>query len=149
MVRLSRSPCGEIGVVVLSLALASLITSLAACGGEEDGGGATTIRGEPDAMSAGQVEVLRRAQRGVRSYCRARVETLAAGDAAPAARFERAVAGLRELGDLAAAEPQAEAPDGSTARLALGDIAEDLEGTNCDQRLVALIDARLAVLPQD
>jgi hypothetical protein len=30
---------------------------------------------------------------------------------------------------------------------ALGAIAEDLEGTNCDSRLVARIDARLAALP--
>ena len=32
--------------------------------------------------------------------------------------------------------------------LFLGDLAEDLEGSNCDQRLVERIDQALATLPQ-
>ena len=32
--------------------------------------------------------------------------------------------------------------------LFLGDLAEDLEGSNCDPRLVARIDQGLAALPQ-
>ncbi len=40
-------------------------------------------------------------------------------------------------------------PGGTTPRLALGDIAENLEGTNCDPRLVAQIDEALATLPAE
>jgi hypothetical protein len=59
----------------------------------------------------------------------------------------RVNAALNELIELARAKPEAPAPAGGSVRLALGDIAENLEGTNCDPRLVERIDAVLADLP--
>ena len=61
-------------------------------------------------------------------------------------RFQRR---HRRLAALAAQAPEAGTPDGTTPRLALGDIAENLEGTNCDSRLVARIDEALGSLPAE
>lgn len=56
---------------------------------------------------------------------------------------------LGRLADRAELSPEETISDGSTARLALGDLAENLEGTNCDSRLVELINERLAELPSE
>ena len=91
--------------------------------------------------------MVRDAQQGVTSYCRARARELGGGKPTSAKDLERVTSALERLAALAQAKPEAETGDGATVRLALGDIAENLEGTNCDERLVELIDSRLAELP--
>jgi hypothetical protein len=98
-------------------------------------------------LSASGMRVIQRARDTVSAHCRQVADALAEGAPPPPGGFERATAALDELARLAAEQPDAEAEDGTTPRLALGDIAENLEGTNCDARLVARIDEALAVLP--
>lgn len=84
----------------------------------------------------------------VQEHCAIVARYLAGRRAPPTAEeFERVVAALDRLAERAELSPQATIADGSTPRLALGDIAEDLEGSNCDSRLVDRIDTALAGLP--
>ena len=70
------------------------------------------------------------------------------GGAPPSAReFERVTGALDELAELASRRPNDVDPSGASAELALGDLAENLEGSNCDSRLVERIDEQLAALP--
>jgi hypothetical protein len=132
--------------------------ALVACGGSED---EATVEGTVDTapaqtaigvsegpLSAAGVAVIRRAQEAVGVYCSRVARGLAKGQAPSPRDYERVTAAIDGLAELAAREPEAEAPDGSTPRLALGDIAENLEGTNCDQRLVDRIDQALSELTQ-
>lgn len=123
-----------------------VIAALSGCG-DDDGESEARTFDEPSALSAEETRTVREAQRRVRSYCRAKLTALTTGGALDPEAFARASAALMRLGELAEAEPEAQLHDGTEVRLALGDIAEDLEGTNCDQDLVEMIEARLAELP--
>jgi hypothetical protein len=137
------------------------VLALTACGDSEDpgtaGSGSTNTaaaRTVPEVsrdapLSAGEIAVIRRAQEAVGAYCAKVARGLAEGDAPTQRDFDRVTRPLDELAELASHRPGAEAPDGATPRLALGDIAENLEGTNCDPRLVARIDEALATLPAE
>jgi hypothetical protein len=74
-------------------------------------------------------------------------ERVASGRQPAPERFDRVVSEIERLERLAQRKPLASSPDGSTPRFALGDIAEDLEGSNCDTRLARIIDEALAALP--
>lgn len=141
------SPTGGRQISLIACLLAVLlIVALGACG-DEDGGGEARTFDEPPALSKEEAHIVRDAQRRVRSHCSAKLKALATGGTLDAEAFARASAALARLGELAAAKPEAQLNDGTEVRLALGDIAEDLEGTNCDQALVEMIEARLAALP--
>jgi hypothetical protein len=106
-----------------------------------------TISERPHPLSAADAKVVERAREEVNAYCR-KVARARGGGAAPrAGDLERVAASLDELAALAARDPEGEGPDGITARLALGDIAEDLEGSNCSIALVERIDQALAEIP--
>jgi hypothetical protein len=133
--------------------------ALAACGESDDGGttGPTPADTAPaqtltemrrsGPLSPAGVAIIRRAQEEVAIYCRKVARGLTGGDAPTPRDLERVTAALDELAELASRQPEAQTDDGTTPRLALGDIAENLEGTNCDPRLVARIDEALAMLP--
>ena len=130
---------------------------MAACGEDDSASEATegvasvtqAESGPPQPLSPAGMRVIQRARDAVSAHCRQVADALGKGAMPPQASFERATAALDELAELAADQPEAEAEDGSTPRLALGDIAENLEGTNCDPRLVARIDQALAGLPAE
>lgn len=93
-------------------------------------------------------EAIADARAAVREHCAIVAGYLAGRRAPPTAEeFDRVSESIDRLAARAELSPQATSADGSTPRLALGDIAEDLEGSNCDSRLVKLIDDRLATLP--
>lgn len=123
----------------------ALLASVGACGDETDEEAGTFE--EPARLTPAEVRTVRSAQEAVRVYCAAKLRALATGATVPPEPLSRARSAVGRLGDLAEAKPEAEVGDGASVRLALGDIAEDLEGTNCDQDLVELIEARLAALP--
>jgi hypothetical protein len=136
--------------------------ALAACGGSEQepetagqetaGTAAGPLAPDPAGprpLSPAGIRVMQRAREEVSAYCGRVARALAEGEGPTAADFERVTAALDRLGTLAAQQPGAEAEHGTTPRLALGDIAENLEGTNCDPRLVARIDEALAELPAE
>jgi len=135
--------------VFAAIALASALPA-AGCGGSDEPattGPARTVT-EPPPLSPGEVALLDRTRAAVDSYCVHVGARVAEGRGPEPARFDRVLAQVARLERLARAEPLAPAPDGSTPRFALGDIAEDLEGSNCDPRLARRIDEALAALPQ-
>lgn len=129
----------------------AVVAILAATGcGSDDPHGTTGIAQTataPQQLTPAELRVVERTQQEVIAYCRhvARV-VRTPGRTPDPARFARVNAAIDELATLAAENPEAETADGISARLALGDIAENLEGTNCDNRLVERIDQRLAGL---
>ena len=98
-------------------------------------------------VSGPPARVIRRTQTAVGAYCGRVAAGLREGRGPTPADFERVSSAIDQLVALAAQRPQARDPLGTTPRLALGDIAENLEGANCDPRLVERIDAALATLP--
>jgi hypothetical protein len=126
---------------------------LAGCGSGDDEESAEAPLTVPvgsersEELTAGEAAVLVRTERSVNAYCRRVAAVIARGSAPSAEDFARVNAALEELYALAAERPDAVTAAGRSPMDALGAIAEDLEGTNCDPRLVARIDARLAVLP--
>ena len=116
---------------------------LGSCG-DEGGTGASTAT-EPGRLSAAEAETIVAAREAVGRYC-ARIAEMRG--APPSAReFDRVVGALDKLAALARRRPNDVDPSGASAELALGDIAENLEGSNCDSRLVERIDEQLAALP--
>ena len=106
-----------------------------------------TAAQSPQRLAGAEVRVVERTQQEVIAYCQHVAEVVQTPGRVPAPqRFARVNAAIEELAGLAAEKPDAETPDGISARLALGDIAENLEGTNCDNRLVERINAELAEL---
>ena len=132
-------------------ALVALTVTAAVAAGCGSGGpdGATEARSvtEPAPLSASGAAVIARTREAVNSYCVHVGARVASGREPDPARFALVLAEVRRLERLAADRPLAQAPDGSTPRFALGDIAEDLEGSNCDSRLARQIDDALATLP--
>jgi hypothetical protein len=137
---LGRLPTGAL----VCIALAAL---LAGCGDDGDLEG-TTFEESTTRLTRAESRVIAVAQRRVQGYCADRAQALFGEGEPPSAHDLREVDdALVALARLAARRPEAESAAGVTPRLALGDIAENLEGTNCDQRLVARIDSLLAGLP--
>jgi hypothetical protein len=122
-----------------------IVAALSACGGDE-GEHAGTFE-EPAVLSPVEVRTVRSAREAVLAYCAAKLKASTDRTAVDPRSHTRALSALEQLGSLAEAKPEAEVGDGASVRLALGDIAENLEGTNCDQDLVELIEGRLAALP--
>jgi hypothetical protein len=120
----------------------SLALALGSCG--DDGGGGGTTATEPGRLSAAESETIVAAREAVGRYCARIAER--PGVQPSALEFDHVVGALEELAALAGRRPEEVDPSGATARLALGDIAENLEGSNCDSRLVERIDEQLAAL---
>jgi hypothetical protein len=138
-----------------ALAIVLSASGMAGCGGTDETDGRsgetepTQAQVEPQELSPAGVKTIQRARDEVSAHCRSVDQALDGGTGPTPTDMQRVNAALDELAELAAAEPGAEMVDGTTPRLALGDIAENLEGTNCDPRLVARIDEALADLPAD
>jgi hypothetical protein len=134
-----------VAAVGLSLVAAS------SCG---DGGSPDTTSTTADGavvrrLTAAEQALVRRSERDVQRYC-GRLALAAIGQGRPPSAEEqrRAFAGTDSLIELARRKPVARVESGADLGLFLGDLAEDIEGGNCDQRLVERIDLALATLPQ-
>ena len=130
-------------------AAALIVLALATAGcGDEDGASETSVAtAAPSRLTTEEVALIHQTERAVGRYCRQVAAALARGGAPHPESFMRVTASLERLATLADAKPESEGPGGTSPRLALGDIAENLEGTNCDSRLVARIDEALAQIP--
>jgi len=113
-------------VAVLALAL------LAGCG---DDAAPTTPAPAPEPLTAQERAGAERAVAEIRSYCRGVARYLAGRRDQPP--VEGAVAAARRIAAIARAKPEASYRGSQRARDLAADLAEDLEGTNCSQRLVA------------
>ncbi|HSE04391.1 MAG TPA: hypothetical protein VLK35_09610 [Methylomirabilota bacterium] len=137
-------------VVVVAAALA--LVALAACGdgGSPDAAGmTTTTSAAPQRLTAAEQALVARSERAVQRYCGKLALSLTGQGKPPSAEEQsRAFVATGRLIELASEKPAAPLDTGLEMGLFLGDLAEDLEGSNCDSRLVEQIDQALAALPQ-
>ena len=92
---------------------------------------------------------MRESQLDIQSYCR-ELTLYLSGRRGPPTEKEtlRSYAAVDRLASIARAKPAATyAQSGRNVRELLGDIAEDLEGSNCAENVVKRIDQARATLP--
>jgi hypothetical protein len=122
---------------LFSLCLVLAALGLAACGG---GGETGLSRAERGVVESAQVQI--------HSYCRAVALYLLRRRGAPTrAETQEAYDAIDRLGALAREKPGAETQNGATLRTLLGDIVEDLDGSNCSPALQQRVEQALATLP--
>jgi hypothetical protein len=131
----------SVAALVPLLAVAA-VAALGGCGGDGP-------PGKPQQLSAGEQSAVREAQMEIRSYCRELALYLARRRGPPSqAETGRAYGAVDRLAEIARAKPSATQPlSGRTVRELLGDVAEDLEGSNCAPNVVQRINQVLATLP--
>jgi hypothetical protein len=111
-------------------------------------GGSSGEKNSPQRLSLEERSEVVRSQRAIRSYCRLVGLFLVGRHGPPTqAESERVRDAAAKLIESARAKPQAEYREQETMRQLLGDIAEDLEGTNCSSALVAQLQQGLRSLP--
>jgi hypothetical protein len=131
--------------LTLFLAIAA---SLAACG-DGDGGSGGATSAAPERLTEAEKREIGRAQTAIAEYCRRFTRAVLTGGKAPSQAAQgRGLEAVERLISLARAKPSATYRTGVDMRLLLGDTAEDLEGSNCDGRLVQRLDQALAALPR-
>jgi hypothetical protein len=112
-------------------------------------GGTTPTGAAARRLTSAEQTLVDRSERTVQRYC-GKLALSLTGRARPPSAEEasRAFAATDRLIELARAKPAASLENRVEMGLFLGDLAEDLEGSNCDSRLVERIDQALATLPQ-
>jgi hypothetical protein len=135
----------------LATAVGLSLIAIASCGNGESPqtGGTTPTGAAARRLTSAEQALVDRSERTVQRYC-GKLALSLTGRARPpsAGEASRAFAATDSLIELARAKPAASIENGVEMELFLGDLAEDLEGSNCDQRLVERIDQALATLPQ-
>jgi hypothetical protein len=127
--------------------LLSLVLPLTGCGDDSSSSAVSAKRPEP--LPPGEQATVREARAEIQSYCRQLTLYLARRRGPPTEdETGRAYNAVDRLAEIARAKPSApQGPTGETVRDLLGDIAEDLEGSNCAANVVRRIDQALASLP--
>jgi hypothetical protein len=127
------------------------LMAIASCGNGESPqtAGTTPTGAAARRLTSAEQTLVVRSDRTVQRYC-GKLALSVTGRARPPSAEEasRAFAATDRLIELARAKPAASIENGVEMELFLGDLAEDLEGSNCDSRLVERIDQALATLPQ-
>ncbi len=132
-----------------ALAIAAVLLALSGgalgCGDEESPGG---LPAAADAELTGEERrSLADYDRRIQAHCLSVGRSLIDPRAAPSAREqERAFAAADELIALAAAKPAAPLGAGQDTRLFLSDTIENLEGSNCDPRMISHLAQGLAAI---
>ena len=131
-----------------ALAVAICALGLGACGGSDDGSrGSTHGAAESQQLTAMERGLLHRADRSIELYCRRRTLALAEpGKPVSAELHARAFRAVDNLIELAARKPAARLGHRVDVKLFVGDLTENLEGSNCDPALVARLQQGLAEL---
>lgn len=135
----------------LATAVGLSLMAIASCGdGGSPGTAGTTPAGTAaKRLTADEQALVTRSDRTVKLYCGHLALSLTGQSKPPSAEEQgRAFAATDRLIELAREKPVAALETGVDMGLFLGDLAEDLEGSNCDSRLVERIDQALATLPQ-
>jgi hypothetical protein len=128
-------------VTVRVVAVLALICGAAACGSEDR---AQPSQQQPQRLTAPERAAARAAHDAIRSYCRRLGRYVTGRGGAPGARAERrAVEGARGIAQLARRKPAAPYDSVETIRDLAADTAEDLDGTNCSQRVVSELERGL------
>lgn len=128
-------------VALLSLA------ALAGCGGG-DAPTTPTATPTPAPLTADERQRLRDYEGRIEAHCVQVAQSLVDPDAAPTAREQaEAFEAADDLVALAASKPRATVDVGQDVRLLVSDIAENLEGSNCDPRLIGRLEQGLRRIP--
>jgi hypothetical protein len=135
----------------VATAVALSLLAIASCGDDGSPGtaGATPAGAAAKRLTAAEQALVTRSDRAVSRYCGELALSLTGQRKPPSAEEQgRAFAATDRLIELAREKPAARVQPGVDTELFLGDLAEDLEGSNCDPRLVERIDQALATLPR-
>jgi hypothetical protein len=134
---------------MLALVVWTCAVGLGACGGADDGSTGPRTATARQRLTAAERGQMRRAERTIAYYCRRRALAVAEPDKTPTAGLHaRAFRAVDHLIELAARKPGARVSRGVDVKLFLGDLTENLQGSNCDPALVARLEQGLATLPR-
>jgi hypothetical protein len=126
--------------VIIALALAG-----AGCGDEESTDEGTRA---PARLTGEERRLVDAYERRIQAHCVRVSRSLVDPRAGPSPRQEmRAFAAADALVALAARKPTAPTGPGQDLRLFVSDVAENLEGSNCDPRMIARLEEGLAEIP--
>jgi hypothetical protein len=134
----------------LATAAGLSLLAIPACGDDSPSTATTTTSGAAaKRLTTAEQSLVTDSERAVQRYCgRLALSAIGQGQPPSASEQGRAFAASDRLIELARRKPGARLETGLDIGLFLGDLAEDLEGSNCDQRLVERIDQALATLPR-
>jgi len=129
-----------------ALALLALLGGAFGCGGDQ---GSVEQHAAPAVkLTGGERRLLASYDRRIEAHCLRVARSLVEPRAAPSARQEkRAFAAADALVGLAAEKPAAPLGAGQDTRLFLADVIENLDGSNCDPRMVARLEQGLTAIP--
>lgn len=106
--------------------------------------------GPPPRLTAAERRALRVAEGRIETHCVQIARSIVDRDARPSPAEEaRAFAAADDFIALARAKPTAELDVGQDLRLFLGDVIENLEGANCDPRMIARLEKGLSTIPAE
>jgi hypothetical protein len=131
-----------------SIALAAVLALVAAgCGGSDDDATTTPVPG-PAKLSGAERAALERDEAAIVRYCSARALSLTDPSERPTvAQQARALKAVDAIVALAVETPEANVRPKVDARLYLGDLVENLEGSNCDPLIVGRLEQGLGAVP--
>lgn len=132
--------------MIACIALASAL--LGGCGGDPDSppeAPVQTTAPEPRRVTAAERSAAFDSEQTIVAYC-ARLAASVTGEQRPPsqAREGKAFDAADRLLELASVKPAAEVQTGVDVRLFVSDVLENLEGFNCDPRLIARLEQGLA-----
>jgi hypothetical protein len=135
------------GLAAAGLALAGI--ALAGCGdGEEPVPTSEVPATDAGRLTAEERDLVEESERAIVAYCRRVALGLAdPGKRPTVSQQARAFEAVDALIELAAEKPGARFRPGVDVRLFMGDLAENLEGANCDPNVIARLEEALATLP--
>jgi hypothetical protein len=134
--------------LTLAVGVAVVLSAAAlGCGGSDEDGAGSAPPQPPEPLTPAERATVIRAEREVGSFCR-QVARALVGERSrlTQAEVDRVFGAIDRFAAIAREKPGAELQAGTDVRLALGDIAENLEGSNCYQPLVDHIDEALATI---
>jgi hypothetical protein len=135
---------------VLAALATGLLALAAGCGGEASEGPATPepATETPAKLTAQERRLVSSYEGAIESHCVRVSQSLVDPPAAPSLRQEEAAfEAADELVALAADKPTAPYGPGQDLRLFVSDVVENLEGSNCDPRMIARLEQGLAEIP--
>lgn len=119
--------------------------ALAGCGGDSPAGRSEERPAAPQRLTASERRLLRAYEGRIQSHCVRVARSVVDPAARPtAAQERRAFAAADLLAGLVARKPRAELDVGQDLRLYMSDVIENLEGSNCDPRMIARLEKSLA-----
>ena len=122
---------------------------LGACGASEPRARPAPTPAAARSATEDERRALRRAEARIQRHCVAVSRSVVDPEAAPSpAERERADAAADRLVAVVRANPRADLGAGQDLRLFLADVIENLEGSNCDPRMIERLERGLATVPR-